>query len=252
MLQVNPAGQVVLLSAGPGDLELLTLKAIRHLARADVLLLDDLVNPDIVTLAPHARVLHVGKRGGCRSTPQTFILRLMKRYAQRGARVVRVKGGEVLLFGRAGEEIQYLRQHGIAVEIVNGVSAALAAAASLQVSLTHRAWAAGVTLVTAHLQDGSEPDWATLARGGTTLAIYMGISRLTNIVSALIAHLPSDTPIAVVEAASTHAERRLLTTLDQVLDEASRFQPRSPAMVLVGAALHEAILTPVQQATHVA
>ena len=129
-------GKVVLLGAGPGDLELLTLKAVRQLQAAQVLLLDELVNPEIVSLAPQAQVVRVGKRGGCKSTPQDFIQRLMRRYAMQGRQVVRVKGGEVLLFGRAGEEISYLQQHGIAVEVVNGISSALAAAASLSVSLT--------------------------------------------------------------------------------------------------------------------
>ena len=101
-------GKVTLLGAGPGDLDLLTLKAVKALAAADVLLLDDLVNTEIVTLAPQARVVRVGKRGGCRSTPQAFIERLMRRLAQRGAHVVRVKGGEALLFGRAGEELKTL------------------------------------------------------------------------------------------------------------------------------------------------
>ena len=111
---------VVLLSAGPGNLELLTIKAARALETADVLLLDELVDPRITELAPRARVVRVGKRGGCRSTPQSFICRLMRRYALQGARVVRVKGGDALLFGRAGEEIAFLRDSGIHVRIING------------------------------------------------------------------------------------------------------------------------------------
>ena len=161
--------------AGPGDLELLTIKAAKALASAEVLLLDDLVNPQIVELAPQARVIRVGKRGGCRSTPQAFICRLMRRYALQGARVVRVKGGDALLFGRAGEEIGFLRQAGIEVRIINGISAGFAAAASLGVSLTHRDHCHGITFVTAHTQDHGEPDWAALAATGTTLAIYMGM-----------------------------------------------------------------------------
>ncbi|KGU90850.1 uroporphyrinogen-III C-methyltransferase [Burkholderia pseudomallei MSHR4032] len=178
---MNTMGKVTLLGAGPGDLDLLTMKAAKALAAADVLLLDDLVDPGIVALAPCARVIRVGKRGGCRSTPQAFIERLMCRYALRGAHVVRVKGGDVLLFGRAGEELAALRAARVPVEIVNGISSGFAAAASLGVSLTHRDHCQGVTFVTAHLQDHGEPDWASLAATGTTLAIYMGMSRIERI-----------------------------------------------------------------------
>ena len=149
-------GKVTLLGAGPGDPDLLTLKAAKALAAADVLLLDDLVAPGIVELAPHARVIRVGKRGGCRSTPQAFIERLMRRYALRGAHVVRVKGGDALLFGRAGEELATLRAAAIPVDIVNGISSGFAAAASLGISLTHREHCQGVTFVTAHRQDHGE------------------------------------------------------------------------------------------------
>src|SRR5690606_19061194 len=160
--------------------ELLTLRAVRDLQAADVLLLDELVDPAIVELAPGARVLRVGKRGGCRSTPQDFICRLMRRYARQGLRVVRVKGGDALLFGRAA---------GVPVRIVNGVSAAFAAAASLGVSLTHREHCHGVTFVTAHTADHGEPDWAALCATGTTLAIYMGMRRIDALARALLCHL---------------------------------------------------------------
>jgi uroporphyrin-III C-methyltransferase len=185
------SGKVTLLSAGPGDLDLLTLRAAKALAAADVVLLDDLVNPEIVTLAREARVIRVGKRGGCRSTPQAFIERLMRRYAQKGLHVVRVKGGEALLFGRAGEELAALREAGIPVEIVNGISSGFAAAAGLGISLTHRRHCQGVTFVTAHKEDHGEPDWAALAATRTTLAIYMGMRRIESLASALLAILPA-------------------------------------------------------------
>lgn len=232
-------GTVVLLGAGPGDLELLTLKAVRQLAAAEVLLLDELVNPEIVTLAPQAQRIRVGKRGGCKSTAQDFILRLMRRYALQGRRVVRAKGGDALLFGRAGEEIRYLQQHGIAVEIVNGISAAQAAAASLEVSLTHRQHCRGVTLVTAHAQDHSEPDWQALAATGTTLAIYMGMSRIDSLSQALLQYLPSHTPAAVVQWASTPQEHRLLSTLSTLEADARAAGIGSPAIILVGEAIGE-------------
>jgi uroporphyrin-III C-methyltransferase len=237
-------GQVVLLGAGPGDLELLTLKAVRQLAAADVLLLDELVNPDIASLAPRARLIRVGKRGGCRSTPQDFILRLMRRYALRGLAVVRVKGGEALLFGRAGEEIDYLQRHGIAVTVVNGISSALAAAASLSVSLTHRQHCRGVTLVTAHAQDHGEPDWRALAATGTTLAIYMGMSRIGSLSRSLLQCLPADMPVAVVQWASTAHEQKLSTTLGRLEADAILAGMGSPAVILVGEAVSAARALP--------
>jgi len=235
------SGKVSLVSAGPGDLDLLTVKAVKVLATADILMVDDLVDVQIATLAPQARVIRVGKRGGCRSTPQAFICRLMRRYAQRGAHVVRVKGGDALLFGRAGEEISFLRRAGIEVVIVNGISSGFAAAAALGVSLTHRDHCRGITFVTAHAQDHSEPDWAALATTGTTLAIYMGMDRLESISAALMQHLPASTPAAVVQAASLPQEARLLTTLGRLAIEARQAGLGSPGVILIGAALAEAV-----------
>lgn len=237
--------EVVLLSAGPGDLELLTLKAAKALANAEILLLDDLVNPRIVELAPQARVIRVGKRSGCRSTPQAFICRLMRRYALQGARVVRVKGGDALLFGRAGEEIEFLRKSGIEVRILNGISAGFAAAASLGVSLTHRDHCHGITFVTAHTQDHGEPDWAALAATGTTLAIYMGMTRIDSLATALLQHLPALTPVAIVQSASQASETRLVTTLQHLVEDARAARVGSPGVILVGMALAEAVASAV-------
>jgi uroporphyrin-III C-methyltransferase len=234
------AGKVTLLGAGPGDLDLLTVKAVKALAVADILLVDDLVNPDIVELAPTARVIHVGKRGGCKSTPQDFIQRLARRYALHGKHVVRVKGGEALVFGRAGEEIAYLRQAGIQVELINGISSGLAAAASLGISLTHRAHAQGVTLVTAHTQGDCEPDWPALAAAKTTLVIYMGMNRVPQIAAGLLTTLSSNTPVAVVQAASSSSERRLLTSLGRLVLDVAAAGLGSPAVILVGNAICEA------------
>lgn len=238
---MNTMGKVTLLGAGPGDLDLLTMKAAKALAAADVLLLDDLVDPGIVALAPRARVIRVGKRGGCRSTPQAFIERLMCRYALRGAHVVRVKGGDVLLFGRAGEELAALRAARVPVEIVNGISSGFAAAASLGVSLTHRDHCQGVTFVTAHLQDHGEPDWASLAATGTTLAIYMGMSRIERIAAGLLSTLDDKTPAAVVQWAGTPAERRWTGTLGRLASGAAEAGLGSPAVIFVGRAIGEAL-----------
>lgn len=234
------SGKVTLLSAGPGDLDLLTIRAAKTLAAADILLVDDLANADIVTLAPKARVIRVGKRGGCKSTPQAFIERLMQRYARKGLHVVRVKGGDALLFGRAGEEIAALRGAGIEVDIVNGVSSAFAAAAGLGISLTHRDHCQGVTFVTAHMRDHSEPDWRALAATGMTLAIYMGMSRIGGIAQSLLEALPATTPAAVVQHAGSREEKRLVTTLARLADDAAAAGLGSPAVILVGAAIGEA------------
>ncbi|WP_321947631.1 uroporphyrinogen-III C-methyltransferase [Paraburkholderia sp. J10-1] len=233
-------GKVTLVSAGPGDLDLLTLKAAKALASADVVLLDDLANAEIATLAPQARVIRVGKRGGCRSTPQAFIERLMQRYARRGLHVVRVKGGDALLFGRAGEELAALRNAGVAVEIVNGVSSAFAAAAGLGVSLTHRDHSQGVIFVTAHLRDHSEPDWQALAATGMTLAIYMGMSRIESLCATLANTLPAGTPAAVVQWAGSADERRVTGTLGTIAARARAENLGSPAIILVGNAIGEA------------
>ncbi|WOD20045.1 uroporphyrinogen-III C-methyltransferase [Paraburkholderia kirstenboschensis] len=237
------SGKVTLLSAGPGELDLLTVRAAKALAAADVVLLDDLANAEIVTLAPQARVIRVGKRGGCRSTPQAFIERLMRRYAQKGLHVVRVKGGEALLFGRAGEELATLRDAGIPVEIVNGISSGFAAAAGLGISLTHRRHCHGVTFVTAHTEDHGEPDWAALAATRTTLAIYMGMRRIGSLASALLASLPAGTPAAVVQWAGGANERRLLTRLDRLAADATDAGFGSPAVILIGSAIGESMET---------
>lgn len=229
--------EVVLLSAGPGDLELLTLKAVKELGRAEVLLVDELVDPAIAEFAPDAQVIRVGKRGGCRSTPQAFICRLMRRYALRGLRVVRVKGGDALLFGRAGEEIGFLRKAGVGVRIVNGVSSAFASAAALGVSLTHRDHCHGVTFVTAHTSDDRGPDWAALCATSTTLAIYMGMQRIDALSISLLEHLPADTPAAVVQAVSRMDEACWLGTLGNLAAAAAVLRNGSPGLILVGQAL---------------
>ena len=233
-------GKVTLVSAGPGDLDLLTFRAAKAIAAADVLLIDDLVNEEIATLkAPHARVVKVGKRGGCKSTPQAFIQRLMRRYALQGKHVVRIKGGEALLFGRAGEELADLRQAGIAVDIVNGISSGFAAAAGLGVSLTHRDHCQGVIFVTAHLRDHSEPDWHALAATGMTLAIYMGMSRIESLCATLADSLSAATPAAVVQWAGTSREKRVCATLGEIAARAAEENIASPAVILIGGAIGE-------------
>jgi uroporphyrin-III C-methyltransferase len=247
---VNPPliHPVMLVGAGPGDPELLTLKAVKAIAWADVILIDDLVNPAVLEHASSgARVQWVGKRGGCQSTPQAFIEKLMVREAQAGHRVVRLKGGDPLVFGRAGEELQALRAAGLEGRIVNGITSALAAGSALGVSLTHRDHSPGLVMVTGHPHDSVAPSaqaegWVALAQCGYTLAIYMGVARAGLIQSALLAAgLPGSTPAAVVQQASGANEQRLLTTLADLLDDLKDSGLGSPALLVVGRVVGEVV-----------
>jgi uroporphyrin-III C-methyltransferase len=230
---------VTLVGAGPGDPELLTLKALRAIRRATVLLVDDLVGDGVLRHARRsARIVPVGKRGGCRSTPQDFIERLMITEAQRGERVVRLKGGDPFVFGRGGEEAEHLRAAGLHVEVVNGITAGLAACTALGVPLTHREHAHGVIFVTGHAKDGqSELDWAQLsatAAQGFTLVIYMGVARHQRIADGLRTHLGGATPVAVVQHASLPQQRHAVTTLDALAATVQRKGLGSPAVIIVG------------------
>ena len=238
------SAKVWLVGAGPGDPELLTLKAVRALNGARVVMIDDLVNPAVLEHCPDAKVIRVGKRGGCRSTPQAFIHRLMLRYARQGHCVVRLKGGDPCIFGRGSEEADWLNQHGIEVELVNGITAGLAGATQCGIPLTLRGVARGVTLVTAHTQDDSELDWHALAQGGTTLVVYMGVARLGDIRSQLLAAgMPARMPVAMIENASLPHQRECRSNLEQMHDAALAFELKSPAVLVIGevAALGQAV-----------
>lgn len=233
---MNPC-PVTLLGAGPGDPELLTVKAVKALRRASVVLLDDLAGDGVLRYVRRsARVVPVGKRGGCASTPQAFIHRLMVAEALRGERVVRVKGGDPYVFGRGGEEADALRAAGLAVEVICGVSAGIAAPAAAGIPVTDRRHAPGVALVTGHARDGgAEPDWAALARCGLTLVVYMGMARCAEICARLLdAGMAATTPAAVVQAGSTPAMRQHLTTLGRLGDDVARLRLGSPAVIVVG------------------
>ncbi|WNW10689.1 uroporphyrinogen-III C-methyltransferase [Pseudomonas sp. DTU_2021_1001937_2_SI_NGA_ILE_001] len=227
--------KVWLVGAGPGDPELLTLKAVRALNSAQVVMIDDLVNPAVLQHCPQARVIGVGKRGGCRSTPQAFIHRLMLRYVRQGKCVVRLKGGDPCIFGRGGEEAEWLRGHGIEVELVNGITAGLAGATQCGISLTLRGISRGVTLVTAHTQDDTELNWPALAQGGTTLVVYMGVARLEAIHSGLLAGgMPPGMPVAMIENASLPNQRECRSTLQAMQADAQAFALKSPAVLVIG------------------
>jgi uroporphyrin-III C-methyltransferase len=233
-------GKVTLVGAGPGDPELLTLKALKAIRSATVLLVDDLVSPDIVAYAsPAARVVHVGKRGGCKSTPQAFIERLMIMAAREGEDVVRLKGGDPFIFGRGGEEVEHLKAAGVEVDIVNGITSGLAAITSLGVPLTHREHAHGVVFVTGHAQSGSQgTDWRALAATARdaklTLVIYMGVSGAARIQQELLSGLPASTPVAIVQHASLPNQRHAVTTLGELQATIAREQLASPSVIVVG------------------
>ncbi|MDD1016023.1 uroporphyrinogen-III C-methyltransferase [Pseudomonas rubra] len=227
--------KVWLIGAGPGDPELLTLKAVRALAEAEVVLIDDLVNPQILEHCPQARVVAVGKRGGCRSTPQAFIQRLMLRHARQGRCVARLKGGDPCIFGRGGEEAAWLQARGIETELVNGITAGLAGASQCGISLTLRGVSRGVTLVTAHTQDDSPLNWQALAQSGTTLVVYMGVSKLEEVQQGLLAGgLAARTPVAMIENASLPQQREQRSSLARMCLDAASFKLRSPAIVVIG------------------
>jgi len=230
---------VYLVGAGPGDPELLTLKAVRAIRAATVLLVDDLVSDGVLRYARRsARIVHVGKRGGCASTPQAFIEKLMAAEALKGERVVRLKGGDPFVFGRGGEEAQHLRALGIEVEVVNGITAGLAAVTSLGVPLTHREHAHGVMFVTGHARgDAAALHWPTLASAaaqGITLVIYMGIATIERLQNGLLQGLAADTPVAVVQHASLPAQRNVQCRLCSLVDTVRREGIGSPAIIVVG------------------
>lgn len=233
-------GSCTLVGAGPGDPELLTVKALKAIQAATVLLVDDLVSDAIVALAaPGARIVHVGKRGGCKSTPQAFIEKLTLMAVREGENVVRLKGGDPFVFGRGGEEVAHLQAAGIRVTVVNGITAGLAAVTSLGVPLTHREHAHGVVFVTGHAKPGDAgTDWPTLAATAhsarLTLVIYMGVSGAAKIQQELLHGLPAETPVAIIQSASLPAQRHAVCTLGQLHATIEAEGLSSPSVIVVG------------------
>ncbi|MGE0407879.1 MAG: siroheme synthase CysG [Amphiplicatus sp.] len=230
------AGRVTIVGAGPGAAEHLTIQAVRALQSADVILFDDLVSDEVLEFVRReARRIAVGKRGGRRSCRQDDINETMLRLAKQGKRVVRLKSGDPMIFGRAGEEIAALEAAGIAVEIIPGVTAALAAAARLKVSLTHRDEAHGVKFVTAHSRDGALPaiDWRACADPGVTLMVYMGARMAPALARRLLAEgLAPETPAVVAEAVSRPRETFSRTSLAGLLD--AEIETGEPVLLGIG------------------
>jgi len=227
-------GKVYLVGAGPGDPELLTLKALRVLRTADVVLYDDLVAPEILKLVPPtAQLQSVGKRCGTKKIHQEEIHFLMIALADSGLQVVRLKSGDPMIFGRAGEEIEALRNAGVTYEIVPGVTSALGAAAAVEIPLTHRRMSSAVVFITAHLApDSDAADWAKLAGSGATLVIYMPGHGHAGIAANLKkASLPLDTPCVIISRATTKHQKIFRTTVG-ALTEAPQLP--SPTLLVVG------------------
>ncbi|MFD1189609.1 uroporphyrinogen-III C-methyltransferase [Phenylobacterium conjunctum] len=233
------AGAVWLVGAGPGDPELLTLKALKALQGAEVVVHDGLVSDEILDLAPaQARRISVAKRKSRHAYPQDEINRMLVAFAQEGLRVVRLKGGDPFIFGRGGEELEACREAGVECHVVPGVTAALAASADAGAPLTHRGLAQAVTFVTGHAAAGADPDldWAALARPNHTVVIYMGVSTAAGIAARLMgAGRSAATPALIVENASRADERRLTTTLGGLAEMAQAV--RGPALLIVGEAM---------------
>ena len=234
------SGSCTLVGAGPGDPELITLKALKAIQAATVLLVDDLVSDAIVAYAsPTARIVQVGKRGGCKSTPQAFIEKLMITAVREGEQVVRLKGGDPFIFGRGGEEVEHLQASGIAVTVINGITAGLAAVTSLGVPLTHRDHAQGVIFLTGHAKPGGEaPDWSSIAatahQAKLTLVIYMGVRGAQQIQDGLLTGLSADTPVALIQEASLTTQRHVVTTLAELRTTLVQDKFASPCVIVVG------------------
>jgi uroporphyrin-III C-methyltransferase len=236
--KISPRGHVVLVGAGPGDPDLLTVRAAREIAAADVVFADRLVGKGVMDLIPAAaEIVHVGKSKGEHSVPQDEIHRRMIEAAQAGKRVVRLKGGDPFIFGRGGEEVEALREAGITIDVVPGISSALGAAASMQVPLTHRDVAQSVTFVTGHAALGKEPDldWASLARPNQTVVVFMGVGTADMIAARLIAagRAPS-TPVAIVENATRANELAVFGSLDRAAELIQSAGITGPALLVIG------------------
>lgn len=235
----NPRmGKVTLVGAGPGDPELLTLRALRAIEDADVIVHDRLVSAEIMALVPpHVRCIDVGKLPHRHAVPQEEINELLVSLALQGCTVARLKGGDPLIFGRGGEEAAALRDAGIAVTCVPGITAAQGAAAAAGLPLTQRGIATGLRYVTGHRARDADLDldWASLASPDTTLVIYMGAATIGDIACRLMAHgLPGATPVLMVASATTAREARCLSTLARICQDAAPHDSAGPILFIVG------------------
>lgn len=235
---VQSPAPVVLVGAGPGDPDLLTVKALRALQSASLVLYDNLVSDAILAFAPAtARRIYVGKESSRHSLPQAEICTLMVHLARAGQPVVRLKGGDGYIFGRGGEEAQALAEAGIPFTVIPGLTAAQGAAASVGIPLTHRDHARALVFVTGHLQDNRQVDldWTMLARPNQTVVIYMGLGTLPTICAQLLAHgLPASTPAALIERATLPGERCVTGTVSDLPALCASAGLKPPTLVIIG------------------
>lgn len=232
-------GNVFLVGTGPGDPELLTLKALRVIQSADLLLYDRLVSNDVLNLVnPHARLLYVGKTAGYHSRTQEEIHELLLSFAEAGATVVRLKGGDPLVFGRGGEEMDFLQRQGVEVKVIPGITSASGIAAELGIPLTHRGVANSVRFLTGHSRNGgTDPLFVAenAADPDSTLVVYMGLSTLPSLASKLVRHgLPPTTPAVAVERGTTPQQRVVFAELKDLAQEISLHQLVSPTLIIIG------------------
>lgn len=232
-----PQGEVYLVGAGPGDAELLTLKALRLMQQADVIIYDRLVSQPILDLCRRdAQKIYVGKARCQHTVPQQDINQLLVDYAQQGKRVCRLKGGDPFIFGRGGEEIQHLMQYHIPFQIVPGITAASGCSAYAGIPLTHRDYAQSVRFLTGHLKEGSpELPWQELIYENQTLVLYMGLVGLEQICQKLIAHgQRADMPIALISKGTTPEQKIVIGTLADIADKVTQQQIKAPTLIIIG------------------
>lgn len=229
------SGEVALVGAGPGDPELLTLKALNCLQQAEVILYDYLVSDEIMALIPSETILVcVGKRAGHHSVPQEKTNQLLVDFAKQGYKVVRIKGGDPFVFGRGGEELEVLADAGVRFQVVPGITAAAGATAYAGIPLTHRDYAQSALFVTGHLKEESDDmNWSTLARGNQTLVIYMGLMKSHYIQNQLIKHgRAASTPIAIIERGTQIQQKVFSGNLSQLSELSKKAQ--APSLIVVG------------------
>jgi uroporphyrin-III C-methyltransferase/precorrin-2 dehydrogenase/sirohydrochlorin ferrochelatase len=230
-------GEVVLVGTGPGDPELLTVRAARLLQSADVVLYDNLVSVEVLALLPAATErIYVGKQRKRHALAQSDINRLMVDLALQGRQVLRLKGGDPFIFGRGGEELEYLAEAGVPFRLVPGITAGVGVAAVAGIPLTHRDFAQSCTFVTGHLQDGSMAlDWPMLARPRQTVVVYMGLLGLPTLCARLIEHgRAADTPAAIIQQGSTPRQRVITGTLASLPGQVADAGLHAPTLIIIG------------------
>ena len=235
---MNKQGFVSLVGAGPGDADLMTVKAVRLLQQAEVVVFDRLVSADILSLIPTGiSRISVGKEVGKHCVPQEQINEIIVNLAKAGRKIVRLKGGDPYMFGRGGEEVLALKKHNIAFEVVPGITAASGCSSYSGIPLTHRGMSRRVQFITGHFNDNEPLDlnWQSIADPDSTLVIYMGLSNLPLAVHSLIdAGLPASTPAAAVQNGTTEFQQRVITTLDQLNDAIHQKRMKAPVMIIIG------------------